>query len=454
MRSRRIRKGSALLMSMIVLVTLAAWAVSIHTISGTNLQLAENQRKADIARACAESGLEVMRYWLSCVYMPSSTSPSKYLSTAVSHLRYHLDANSVTNITVRNNGSILPVTLDSATGQTFSGQLATDPNDPYVLELRVTGTAGPVSRTIGVAFNIEPYEWPIFDFGLATKGALHFPGNPTIRGATENWEADIYIESPNIPTALFAGGNVNLDGDISIGNPNADADFQQDVLIAGEQGQTAIDNHVFIGADPVEFPVAQTEPFVTYATGDVIDVSTDTSNHMTLTNVTIKAGTNPTFAGNIIIEGIMFVEAPNIITFESNVQLHGLIAATGDVQNPGTNHLFFGGNFATFPYPSGAEFDAIRGETGASILAPAFATSFAGNFSALDGVVAVSGADFIGNVNATVKGTIINYSENPLQVAGNASMTFDRSASTKVPAGFDFYRILNYIPSSYSEVTF
>jgi hypothetical protein len=437
---------------MVILAVLAAWAVSINTLSGSNLQIAENQRKADAARACAESGLDVIRFWLAQVKMPSSTSPSDYLSAASADLKSHLDANSISNLEVSHGGFVPAVTLDTATSRSFSAQLSIDPINPYIMWLAVTGTVDDVSRTIRVAFEIEPYEWPIFDFGLATKGALHFPGNPTIAGAAENWEADMYVESPNTLTAVYSGGNVNFDGDISIGNPAAGVDLQQAVQIAGEHGQTAIDNHVFAGVPPVEFPVADTEHFRPYATGSVIDASTDISSHMLLTNATIAAGTNPTFAGNIIIQGILFIEQPNIVTFDQNLQLNGLIVGSGDVDNPGTNQITFNGNFATGPYPPGAQFDQIRTETGSSILAPGFAASFAGNFSALDGVVAVSGASFSGNVSATVKGTILNYSEKPLEVAGNATMIFDRSGSTKVPAGFDFWRVLNYNPDSYSEM--
>ncbi|KPK41885.1 MAG: hypothetical protein AMJ65_08610, partial [Phycisphaerae bacterium SG8_4] len=90
-------------------------------------------------------------------------------------------------------------------------------------------------------------------------------------------------------------------------------------------------------------------------------------------------------------------------------------------------------------------------EEGTSIVAPGFAATFAGNFSTLEGVVAVSGADFTGNMNAHVKGTIINYSDTSTIVLGNASMNFDRLGSVTVPAGFDLYRELNYVPASYSE---
>jgi hypothetical protein len=130
-----------------------------------------------------------------------------------------------------------------------------------------------------------------------------------------------------------------------------------------------------------------------------------------------------------------------------------MIVAEGDVNNPGTNSMTFLGNFATNPVPSGVQFDAIRQEEGSSILAPAFAVTFAGNFSALSGVMAVSGVHFSGNVNAIVEGTIINYSDNPTVVEGNATLNFDRSDNIKVPAGFDTHRILTYNPASYEELT-
>jgi hypothetical protein len=454
MLSQRIRKGSALLLSVIVLAVLSSWAVFICSVSGTNLQIAENQQKGDSARASAESGLEITRYWLSKIMMPSSTAPSVYLATVAANLQSLFNSNSISNIIIDADGKISAVTLDSAAGRTFSGKLSIDPNNPTVLQLYVTGSSGELARKIGVSYGIEAYEFPIFNYGLATKGALHFPGNPTVRGATSSWEADIYIESPGDLIAAYSTGNVNFDGDISIGNPLANVDFQGDIQIAGENGQTALDNHVITDAGQVEFPVPETAPFRPYATGDVINSGTDINDSMTITNVVIEAGTNPNFSGNIIIEGILFIEQPNIVTFERNVQLNGMVVGDGDVSDPGQNSVTFSGNFATGSYPSGVEFDQIRNEAGTSILAPGFAASFEGNFSTLDGVVAVSGATFSGNVSADIKGTIINYAETPLAVEGNATMIFDRSASTKVPAGFDLWRVLDYNPSSYTEVMF
>jgi len=134
------------------------------------------------------------------------------------------------------------------------------------------------------------------------------------------------------------------------------------------------------------------------------------------------------------------------------VDLRGIIIADGDVDNPGANRIDFMGNFGTNPLPAGSDFDAMRDEVGSSIVAPGFAASFQGNFSTLSGVMAVSGVHFSGNCNALVQGTIINYSDTPAVVEGNASMTFDRIDSTKVPAGFDTDRVLDYDSSSYSMI--
>jgi hypothetical protein len=445
------RRGAVLIISMIFVLIFSALAVSMATLSGTNVQLASNQHKVGCAIANTESGAEAMRYWLTRVEIPSSTPPSNYFGIIVDTLQTDLSDNSISNITVYNDGSIPPVTLDSANGQGFEGEIIIDGNNPNILQVYTTGGGSEITRTIKVHYDIEPYEYPIFDFGLATKGPLHFLGNPTIRGINSNSEADIFIDSQN-PLAMLVTGNTNFDGDISIGSATANVDFWGDVNIGGDTGQTAIDNHVTIGVESPEFPVPDTQHFQQYATGDVIKSSTDLTNSMVLTNATIKAGTDPNFLGNIIIEGILYIKQPNIVIFSGNVDSRGMIVAQGDVSDAGTNSISFLGNFETNPVPAGVQFDAIRQEEGSSILAPAFSVTFAGNFSALSGVMAVSGVHFTGNVNAIVEGTIVNYSENPTTVMGNATLNFDRSNNIKVPAGFDTHRILTYNPASYEEI--
>lgn len=92
-----------------------------------------------------------------------------------------------------------------------------------------------------------------------------------------------------------------------------------------------------------------------------------------------------TTRGTVNIKGILLIEQPNAVTFGRNVTLEGIIVSTA---------------------PS----------------------TFTGNCSAIEGVVAIDGLYFSGNV----------------------SLTFDRAGSTRIPAGFDTLRILEYDAKSYA----
>jgi hypothetical protein len=447
------RNGSAMIACTFVLVVISALAVGLAGLAGANLTLAENQQKANQAFASAESGLEVMHYWLSRVRIPSSTPPAQYFSAVITTVRGELAVNDISNFVVNADGSIPTVALDSSGTQTFRGQWSADANNPALLHVTAIGSSGPASRTLMVEFSIAPYHFPIFNYGIATKGALRFPQNPTLTGVTQGWEADVYVESAGSLVAVEVGGNANFGGDIDIGNSLASVDFGGSVLIGGDAGQTAIDNHVTIGAEQVAFPVPQVAPFRQYATGPVLDSTFNYSGSgMTLTNAVIRAGTNPTFtgSGSVTIQGILYIESPNIVTFAKNVSLQGIIVAAGDTLNPGTNAIRIENNFASGGYPAGSQFDALRQEQGSSILAPGFAVSFTGNFSSVNGVLAASSLYFSGNASAVVKGTMISYSPDATLVEGNIAMNFDRAAMVEIPAGFDLYRVLDYNPASYT----
>ncbi len=453
MKSRAFREGSALIVCMIFLIVFTALAVGMATMSGANLQMSDNQREANSAFASAESGLEVVRYWVGRIRIPSSTAVEDYLSTAISHLQTELAANGVEHFRVDGDGSIPTVVVHALAGQSFSGQFTVDPTDPALLRLLIVGASHEAARTLRVNFRIKPYRFPIFNYGMATKGPLVLPGNPRFLAATQGWEADVYVESANSLIAVDIGGNATFAGDIDIGNPLAGVSTGGTLDLGGEVNMLEEE-------DRPEFPVPDVQRFRRYATGPVIDSDTDLSQS-TFTNAVIEAGTNPTFtADSVNIRGILYIEAPNIVTFSKNTVLEGMIVADGDVNNPGTNQINLGdpttpktpSNFSSGPYPAGAEFDGLRSEVGSCILAPGFAVSFWKNFSAINGVIAASGLRFDKNASAVVSGTLINYSESPTVVNGNINMTFDRSAMVEIPAGFDLLRVLMYVPASYTIV--
>jgi type II secretory pathway pseudopilin PulG len=91
---------------MIFLVMLSGLAAALITLSGNNVQIAHNHRKSDMAYRAAESGLEIMRYWLSRFIMPKTTPAGEYLATIVASLQSDLTGAGVTQIVVQDDGSI------------------------------------------------------------------------------------------------------------------------------------------------------------------------------------------------------------------------------------------------------------------------------------------------------------------------------------------------------------
>lgn len=444
----RIRTGIALVLSMIFLVLLSALAISVTVMSDSNAQMAVNHKKGNAALINAESGMEVIRYWLKDISLPdwSSAQLEDFLGELESKLSFY----NITNINLDADGNVAEVSLNSSGTDKFTANIVDHPTDPNLVRVSVTGYHENLTRTIRADFTIDSKVSKIFDFGLATKGPVLFNGNPTIEGINNGSEADMYIESLNNITALSVTGNTNFDGNINVVNQNGDVQFGGDINIAGENGSTAIDNHVSIGVEDLEFPIPDTDHFRQYLSGNTIDSSTDLSKGMTLTNTLIEAGTNPTFGGSVIVKGVLFIESPNQVIFNSNVDVRGIIVGDGDAENPGSDEMIFNGNFASSPVPDEFEFENMVDETGSTLVAPGFKTTIAGNFASVGGTIAVSGFHLSGNANAVVKGSILNYSNETTIIEGNATLRFDLSSNTKTPAGFLSPAMLKYEPSTWT----
>ena len=454
MKLSKKRKGTAFIVSMIFVLVFSALAVSMAALSGTNMQIAQNQRKADAARACAESGLEVIRHWLSYASIPGDTPPSQ---------RFYLMANSfqsavssISNITPyvgASNINIPSVTLNLANGQSFSAQITQI--DLETLRVNVTGVCGELTKTISVNFVFGTKAHTVFDFGVATKGPLSLSGNVELGGANVSVESSVYIESENSLLALSLGGNSQIAGDVTITNPLATVNLLgEQASIGGETGQDAIDNHVSFGAPPAEFPPPNPGYFEHYVV-NIVDPSTDTSTDATFENVRIVAGTNPTFSGNVTLNGIIFIETPNVVTFTGGTTITGIIVGDGDLaDDSATNQISFQGGVQSFPVtelPAEEQFNGLKNETGTFVLAPGFHLSFGSNFNALSGAIAGNGIEFSGNAGGTINGTIINYSDEQMTLSGNSDLYFNRSGTTQVPAGFVPEIVLRYVQDSYSE---
>lgn len=449
-------RGSVLVLSLIFIAMFSALAAALATLAGTNVQVAHNLRKTDVARGCAESGLEVMRYWIGKVDMSGTIAHSDRFSHLATALQAELAAAHVTNVAPVLSGSTITVAnvpLLSSTGQSFSA-LLTKLNDDTV-RLDVTGHYGSLSRTVRSNFIFGERAHTVFDFGVATKGPLSLTGNIDLAGVNINVESNAYIESPSALLALSIIGNSQIAGNVKIVNPLAYAYLQGGKAgVGGDTGSAAL-SHVETGVPFSEFPEMVPGPLQSYAT-NVLSPGLDLSQDVTLTNVRVPPNTNPKFSGKATIRGVLYVQAPNVVEFTGGTDIIGIIVTNGSqTDDSGTNQLIFRGNVSSqsvAALPQEPQFAGLQSKTGTFIIAPGFSASFGGSFSTLNGAIAANGVTFFGNAGGIIRGSVLNYADRQMALTGNSDLLFNRSGLDEVPVGFVPEIVLHYDRTSYTEV--
>jgi hypothetical protein len=453
--SRRKQKGIALFISMIFITIFSTLAIAMFRMSSSNVIAANNFQQANDARSSAESGLEMLRYYIEQITIDSTISKENRFAILAGRLIYLMNVGS-NNYPVYYHDSSEPhhihigysntlVMLNSAENRGFLALIT--PDGTNGVNIRVTGRAGSLERTIASGFTYGTRPNSVFDFGVATKGALILDGGTLTSTVTSH--SDVYIESLNDPAALGVLKNKSaISGVAKIVNASATI-TANDIkgTVGGLSGQDAIDNSIEIGVTPTEFPYPNATYFEQYATGGYY------SGGSTLTNQRIAAGSDLTFTGNTTINGILYIEEDCNIEFGGNVTINGMIVCAGDVNdNSGTNSLSFTGSVDSHVLPAGSEYDAMREETGTFIMAPGYDLSFTGSFGTVNGVIAGNGISFSGNAGGTVMGSVINYSDNKMTVVGSSDIEFNRSGFTEIPAGFVQETVMHYNPAAYDEV--
>jgi hypothetical protein len=450
------REGSTLVITLIFIVMFSALAAAMATMSGANVQVAENLCKLDQTRACAESGFEVTRYWLKKVSFSGTTAVNDRFTRLATELQSELTAAGVTNIMPVCTSSTITfsdVSLDSSQGQTFSAVLTkVDVNN---IHLEVTGYNGSLSRTIRSSYVFGQRANTVFDYGVATKGALTLSGNIDMEGANIAIESNAYIQTDDT-LALSIIGNSEIAGVVKITNPIGNVYLQGGQAgIGGVTGPAATQPpYTEYGYPETEFPEMVASTFAPYVT-HTLDPNINTSSSVVLENVIIPAGMNPTFTGGATLRGVVWIEQPNQVTFSGNTNVCAIIVGNGSpTDNSGTNSITFGGSLSSQPVsslPLEPQFEGIRNEVGTFIMAPGFQATFTGPFTTVSGAIAANGIEFSGGAGGTINGSLVNYSPNPMVCSGNNDLLFNRSGLSEVPAGFVPEVVLHYDPSSYSE---
>lgn len=430
------RRGVVFITALVLVTVAASLGVVICWASMSNLQQAHNHSKSQRAAMQAESGLAYLTYLLRQASLPLAGTDQAILDPLAEHLSDCLDQGAAMGgATVSYDGTTISVPWmrkdDSQDG--FSAELWMA--EPNVLRVWVLGRAGDVYRKVQIDCNATGGH-PIFGFGISSKGPICFENNIEVRGQNDPSEARLLSMAPGL--AFRLEDDLTLDGDVYAPDPNATVNVNGTGTIAGvPMWDPNVYDHVHIGEGFPSFPEIDTSVFEGFATA-IVDSSVETDGTRNFKNIRIKAGTNPSFSGTINIQGVVFIEQPNKVTFGAGTTITGVICTEAATPGPDNLIKFENGTYSygTDELPDIAPFREIREMTGSFILAPGFRVKFENDSGVINGLIAADHVKFENAFNGTLRGGIICYGDDEIVAENLSCFTIDHDKYNDVPAGF------------------
>ena len=189
------RRGAVLIVSLIFVLIFSALAVSMATMSGTNVQLATNQHKANSALSAAQSGIECGKYVISTISL--GDTGLNYITLAQANqvwtdLCTHLQSTALDGQTV-SSASTFADSIDSGeeiitpsidfggNSGDFELRFYRYDSDPYTIKVESRGTDGQANRNISLEMEITK-DRSVLDYAIAGRGRMWLTGNSTIHG--------------------------------------------------------------------------------------------------------------------------------------------------------------------------------------------------------------------------------------------------------------------------------
>jgi hypothetical protein len=208
-----------------------------------------------------------------------------------------------------------------------------------------------------------------------------------------------------------------------------------------------MENHVKV-VSPPEFPTVDTTVFRSLAT------STHVPGKARQKNIRVPAGKGADFSAGDVIEGILYIESPNTVTFSGHAEMNGIIVFENK-NGPGENKLDFRGNVSPASIPPSKEFDDVRAVApGIAILAPRAAVTMSGSVDAtLTGSLIAHQVTLGGSADVAFKnGSLISLGPQPVVVGGKV-LSFTGTGMVLPPkAGISYSGYLKLSPWTYREV--
>jgi hypothetical protein len=328
-----------------------------------------------------------------------------------------------------NAASLPAITLTAPDGRqgtiTLSMAATGGVDDHPTITLTSTGEFAGARRTVYLDFAIYEGYRVMRDYGVASRSPISMIGSAAVRGSNYTREGSLFSSSGSNPYAIYLDGKSTISGDAAAS-----------LGLVGHDPNASIGGDILTEADEPPWPVvdpAQFKPYVeTVVLGDV-------DGDVTLSNIRIPPNTNPTFSGHATINGVVYIEPPNVVTFAGNVELCGIVVAeppavanydanqvifTADLDAKGVEHL-----------PADPRFNGLRDKTGTFALTPGFKMQFDGSFATVHGYMIGGKFRFAGGAVASVRGGVVNLSDTSFSIEGTSRLSIDKSGVPTQPAG-------------------
>jgi len=445
------RRAFAYILAIILLALFTSLAIVYASAANLSLRSSENYGGALQARLAAEGGLAYMLNRMDAVRLPGSTSQDSFPANLSAALSAEFDGTAnLAGQHVGVSGADVVVPAITTPEGSFTSRFAWAGEQKA--DLTVTGSAKGAGQRVRIGLALTPHRPAVFDYGLASKGQITVSGNAKIVGVNYPAEASILSATETHADAIVLGGNIEVSGDLYASGDGTQVAMTGSPKVAGSTDPNVIAQHVHLGVQAPDFPEVDISPIAALAT-NVLSISNP--HDPSYSNVRIAANTNPTFNSDVVLNGAVYVEAPNTVTFNGHATVNGLIVAQNSDQPLNNCQITFAGNVranGVEALPDTPQFAEVKKQTGTFIAAPGFGLTFAGNVCVNNGSMAADQLTFTGNAEGTVRGSVIGLKDLPTSLGGNVEIYVDRQNADQDPAGFVNSFALVPVPSAYTEL--
>ena len=238
----RKHRGAVLIISMIFVLIFSALAVSMASLSGTNVQIADNHHKANSALSAAMSGLECGKYIVANTLPHLEPTANNTVSTAQADATWNTLCTQMQALQI--DGQYVPSAAQFSDSGGSGYEIVTAPinfsgtpaafevrfyrydSDPHTIKLQATGADGDITRKITIDMAIKK-DSEVLSYAIASRGRMWLTGDSTIYGDVfSSWDRP-EISPFNMTSDSTVLGTINT---VLTQEQIADEDYQLETL--------------------------------------------------------------------------------------------------------------------------------------------------------------------------------------------------------------------------------